>query len=254
VAERTYDRSPLILDTEGGLLVQVVRSLMLLGHYPLYSADVDELVLHARERSGQVGALLVPAVHACDRWPVVRKRVVEPLGLVPCSVLPVGAQLRDPDAQALHCDGLRWALAGPFTPLELRFAVSMVLSESDPDELRLETRVPCSIEVEVESENRIHFGQLTDLSTGGAFAALSHPHSEGTPVVLNSELCGRPVSLHARVTWRTGSHTPNWRDRGMGVAFERIDLATFDLLRQEIDRALDRFRICARSSAAGSSD
>jgi hypothetical protein len=250
VEERSYERSPLVLDSEAGLLARAVTSLMVLGHYPLYAVDVDELILHARERREHVGGLLLPAVSACEWWPMVRKRVVEPLGLVPHSVLPVGAQLSEADAQTLHCDGLRWTLAGPFTPMELRFAVSMVLSESDPNELRLETRVPCSIEVEVESQSRVHTAQLTDLSTGGGFVTLTHPHPEGSPLVLRGMLCGRPVALRASVAWRTGSRTPSWRDRGMGVAFERIELATFDLLRQQIDRSLDRFRICARNGAS----
>jgi hypothetical protein len=249
VAERVYERLPLILDSERGLLAQVPKSLAVLGHDPIYSDDVDELIALAGERPGRVGALLLPALHASDWWPVIREDVVLPLGLAPRSVLPIGAVLADPDAQALHGDGLRWALAGPFTPLELRFAVSMVLSESDPNELRLETRVPCSIPVEVESQSRAFPAQLTDLSTGGAFVELAHPHPEGTPIALRGTLCGRPVSLHARVAWRTGTHSPSWRDRGMGVAFECIELATLDLLRQEIDRALDRFRLRARAIA-----
>lgn len=245
MAERGYERLPLILDSEGGLLTQVVKSLAVLGHQVLYGEDVDELVRLARERPGQVGALLLPALHASERWPMVRKRVVEPLGLTPRTVLPVGAQLVDSDAQALHCDGLRWALAGPFTPLDLRFAVSMVLSESDPNELRRETRVPCSIAVEVESQSRSCPALLTDLSTTGAFVELAHPHLEGTPIAVRGELCGRPVSIHARVVWRTRPDSPSWRDRGMGISFERVELAAFDLVRQQIDRALDRFRIRA---------
>jgi len=247
VAERVYERSALILDSEAGLLSQVSKSLAVLGHDPIYSDDVDELIALAGERPGKVGALLLSAVNACDWWPVVREDVVLPLRIAPRSVLPIGAVLADSDAQALHGDGLRWALAGPFTPLELRFAVSMVLSESDPNDLRLETRVPCSIAVEVASQTRAVPAELTDLSTGGAFVALAHPHPEGTPIVLRGALCGRPVSLHARVAWRTGTHTSSWRDRGMGVTFERIELATLDLLRREIDRALDRFRIRARA-------
>jgi hypothetical protein len=247
VAERLYERSALILDSEEGVLAQLSNSLTVLGHDPIYSEDVDELIRLARERAGRASALVLPAAHACDWWPVIRKDVAVPLGIAPRSVLPVGARLADPDAQALHSDGLRWALAEPFTPWELRFAVSVVLSMSDTDDLRLETRIPCSIAVEVASQSRAVPAELTDLSTGGAFVALAHPHPEGTPVVLRGALCKRPVSLHARVAWRTDTHTSGWRDRGMGVAFERLELGTLDLLRQEVDRALDRFRIRARA-------
>jgi len=249
VRERAYGRFPLILDSEERLLAQASKSLLVVGYQPLYAEDIDELIRRAHELRGQVGALILPALHAFEWWPEVRKRVVEPLGLAPHAVLPVGAQLADSDAQALHREGLRWALRGPFSPLELRFAVSMVLSEGDPDDLRIEKRVPCSIEIEVESESRVLPAQITDLSTGGAFVALDHPHQQGTPIALRGALAGRPTSLDAFVAWRTGIHTPSWRDRGMGVVFERVELAAFDLLRQEVDRALDRFRIRARASA-----
>ena len=246
MAERVYGRFPLLLDSDDSLLAQASKSLVVLGHQPLYAEDVEELILLAHELRRQVGALVLPAVHACEWWPVVRKQVVEALGLAPRSVLPVGARLADPDAQALHCDGLRWALAEPYTPLELRFAVSMVLFEGDQDEPRIESRVPCELEVEVESESRVLPAKLTDLSTGGAFVALAHPHPEGTLIALRGVLGGRPVSLEARVAWRTTAYTPSWRDRGMGVTFERTPLAVLDPLRQEIDRALDRFRLRAR--------
>lgn len=250
VEERGYVRHPLILDSEEGLLAQASKSLLVVGHQPLYADDVDELVRLAHELRGKVGALILPALHAWEWWPEVHKRVVEPLGLAPCSVLPVGSRLADSDAQALHGDGVRWALPGPFTPLDLRFAVGMVLSEGDSEELRIETRVPCSIDVEVESERRRLPARITDLSTTGAFVALTHPHQKGTSIAMRGTLAGRPISLTALVAWRTDTRTPSWRDRGMGVVFERVELAAFDLLRQEMDRALDRFRICARASAA----
>lgn len=247
MAERVYERSALILDSEEGVLSQVSKSLAVLGHDPIYSDDVDELIALAGERPGRAGALLLPAAHACDWWPVIRKDVALPLGLAPRSVLPVGARVADSDAEALHSDGLRWALSEPFTPWELRFAVGMVLSASDPNELRLEMRVPCSIAVEVESQSRSTPGQLTDLSTTGAFIELAHPLPAGTLIAIRGALCGRMVSLHARVAWRSGPDSPSWRDCGMGIQFARVELATLDLMRQQMVRSIDRFRIRARS-------
>jgi uncharacterized protein (TIGR02266 family) len=241
-----YERSTLILDSDDRRLAKVSESLTVLGHRPLCAEDIDELFALAKGRPAPVGALLLPAAYACDWWPVVRKRFVESLGVSPRSVLPVGARLADSDAQSLHRGGLRWALWEPFSPWELRFAVSVVLSVSDPNEMRLETRVPCSIAVEIESQTRAMPARLSDLSTGGAFVQTSHPHPVGTSIALRAELGGRPVPLHAVVAWRSGSHSPSWCDRGMGIAFERIELATLDLLRREVARALDRFRLCAR--------
>ena len=224
-------------------------SLLVLGHRPIYADDLDELLLLAREREQPVGALLLPAACALDWWPVVRKRVVEPLGLAPRSVLPVGARLPDAEAEALHCDGLRWALWEPFSPLELRFAVTLALSESDLFEFRIDTRVPCSIGVEVEAQSRIVPAHLTDLSACGAFVQLAHPHPERTPLVVRLELCGRVVSLRAHVAWRSGTRSPAWRDRGMGIEFEDVDPEALTLLREQAEHALDRFRLGAPAMA-----
>jgi len=240
-----YERSALILDADDRPLAKVSESLFVLGHRPQRAENVDELVRLASERPAHVGALLLPAAYACDWWPRVRERFIEPIGLAPRSVLPVGARLAQANSQSLHGDGLRWALWEPFSVWELRFAVSLVLSVSDPNETRLEMRVPCSIGVEARSQRRAISARLTDLSTGGAFVQTDQPLPVGTPIVLSAGLGGRPVSLHAIVAWRTGSHSPNWCDPGMGIEFERIDLATLNLLRREMAGSLDRFRLCA---------
>jgi len=245
VAEHIYERSALILDSEDHRLAEVAASLSVLGHQLLYADGLEDLVSLAVEYHARVGALVVPAGRAAAWWPEVRKRVVGPFGLSPRAVLPVGERIREADAEALHRDGLRWALWEPFTPWELRFAVTMVLAVADPNELRLETRVPCAIPVEVVSDRRSTTASLTDLSSAGACIQISHPHARETAVVLRGSLAGRPVALAARVAWRSGPHSPSWRDPEMGVAFERIELGQLDLLRQEMQRSLDRFRLRA---------
>jgi PilZ domain len=243
VAEHVYERSALILDGEDHRLAEVSASLSVLGHQLLYADDLEDLVSLAREYRARVGALILPAEHAAEWWPAVRKRLVEPLAIAPRAVLSVGERIAEADAEALHRDGLRWALWEPFTPWELRFAVTMVLSETDPNDVRLETRVPCAVAIEVVTDSRRTPAQLTDLSTGGALVQIARPHAQDTVVVLRGELGGRRVSLPARVAWRSGPHSPGWRDPGMGVSFERVELGVLDLLRQEIERALDRFRL-----------
>jgi hypothetical protein len=245
VAERVYERSALILDGEDHRLAEVSASLSVLGHQLLYADDLEDLVSLADEYRAQIGALILPTVHAVEWWPAVRKRVVEPFGFASRTVLPVGPPIPESDVQALHREGLRWALWEPFTPWELRFAASMVLAEADPNDLRVETRVPCAVPIDVVADSRVSPAQLTDLSTGGACVQIAHPHARDMVVVLRGTIGGRPVSLPARVAWRSGPHSPSWRDRGMGVAFERIDLGVLDLLRQEMQRALERFRLRA---------
>src|SRR5262245_31316165 len=134
----------------------------MLGHRVLYSDDLDEMLRHADEYRAQLGALLVPAGNALDWWPTVRKRLIEPMGIAPRSVLPVGEPIAASYAESLYSDGVRWALWEPYSPWDLRFAVTMVLSQSDPTGLRLETRIPCAIAVEVQSQTRTTPAQLTD--------------------------------------------------------------------------------------------
>jgi hypothetical protein len=243
VAEHVYERLALILDGEDHRLAEVSASLSVLGHQLLYADDLDDLVSLAAEYRAQIGALILPTAPAVEWWPAVRKRVVEPLRLASRAVLPVGPPIPESHVQALHREGLRWALWEPFTPWELRFAVSMVLAEADPNDLRVETRVPCAVPIDVVADSRISAAQVTDLSTGGACVQIANPHARDMVVVLRGTLAGRPVSLPARVAWRSGPQSPSWRDREMGVSFERIDLGVLDLLRQEMQRSLDRFRL-----------
>ena len=239
---RAYDRSALILDGEDRRLLRTSHSLIALGHRPLYAADLDELTQVAREQPEQVGAVMLPAAEALAWYPAVIERVA-PLGLSARSILPVGAPLGSPEADALYAHGVRWALWQPYSPLELRFAVGVVLSDTDPNEARHQMRVPCSIPVSIESANRASSGQLTDLSPAGAFVQLDHPYPEGTAIEVHGTFCGRPARLRARVAWRTGVHTPGWCDTGAGLEFEAVDLETLALLRDEFEASLDRFRV-----------
>ena len=242
VAARDYERSALILDAEDRRLARTSHSLIALGHRPLYATDLDELVQIAQEHPEKVGAVILPADEAVAWCPAVIERV-KPLGLSPRSFLPVGAPLGSLEADALHAQGVRWALWQPYSPWELRFAVGRVLSDTDTHEARLQVRVPCSIAVSIESANRASSGQITDLSPSGAFVQLDHPYPEGTQIEVHGTLCGRPAKLRARVAWRSGQHTPGWCDTGAGLEFEGIGLETLALLRDEVEALLDRFRI-----------
>jgi hypothetical protein len=246
----SYDRSALIFDPHEQGLAKTSLALIALGHRPFYASDLDELVLLARERRAQLGAVLIPAAHVAAWWPALRARVLVPVGLEARSVLPVGEALAPVDSDSLHSAGIRWMLTEPYTTRELRFAVSMVLSATDPNELRLETRIPCSIGIEVGGERRAVPARISDLSTGGAFVEIDRPLMQGAQVVLRGALCGRLVSLPARVSWRTGLSSPKWRAAGMGIEFGRIGPDTLALVRREVARALARFRLGAASACA----
>jgi hypothetical protein len=102
VAKRVYERSALVLDGDDHRLAEVSASLSVLGHQLLYADDLEDLVQLATEYRAQAGALLLPAGRTAEWWPAVRKRIVDPLGLAPRSVLPVGERISAAEAESLH--------------------------------------------------------------------------------------------------------------------------------------------------------
>jgi Tfp pilus assembly protein PilZ len=244
-----YQRSALVLDEDGGALSGLSLSLISLGLSPLYSSDLDELVLLSREYRQQVGAILVPADRIQQRLRALVARIVEPLGLSAMAVVPVGTPLARGALDALADHGLRWALWQPFEAPDLRFVVAQVLSNTDPEELRLHARIPCSLPAQVESPLGRAALVLTDLSMGGCFARLAEPFSSGARIRLRCELAGQRVSIRGRVAWNTGAGAPDWHDAGMGIEFLEMDDDARVLLTRHIDERLGRYRVKLSSGA-----
>ena len=241
-----YERSALILDADGGPLSGLSLSLIALGLTPLYSSDLDELVLLSREYRERVGAILVPTDTVRDRVGAVLERIVEPLGLSASALVPVGSPPDLEDLEALADRGLRWALWRPFETPDLRFVVAHVLSNSDPEELRLHARVPCSLPAQVESPLRKAEVLLTDLSPGGCFARLAQPYPREARIRLRFELDLHPVSIRCRVAWSTGADRPDWHDAGMGVEFLEMEDDDRESLGRYVDERVARYRIETR--------
>jgi hypothetical protein len=238
-----YERAALILDSNAHLLGELSLALISLGLRPLYATELDELVLLSREYRSQVGAVVLPAQNLAAQLPGLRKQVLEPLALPLSAVVPIGERLPPDVSEALRGEGMRFCLRTPFEPHELRFVVARALSDTDPEELRLDPRVPCDIPVSIESEHRRVEGRLSDLSTTGAFVAIAHPHAERQVIRLQFTLRDQPCCVSARVAWHTGPSTPPWRDRGMGVELVALDENTRALLRRTVAEQVHRFRL-----------
>lgn len=238
-----YERAALVLDSDTHALGELSLALISLGLRPLYATELDELVLLSREYQSQVGAVLMSGRDVTARLPELRKQVLEPLGLPLSAVVPIGERLPPELSEALRAEGMRFCLRAPFEPHELRFVVGGALSNTDPEELRLDPRVPCDTPVSIESEHRRVEGCLSDLSATGAFVAVAHPHAERTALRLHFALRGQACSASARVAWRTGPSTPAWRDRGMGVEFVAVDETTRALIRRTVAELVHRFRL-----------
>lgn len=238
-----YERAALILDSDSCELGDLSLSLITLGLRPLYSRELDELVLLSREFRPQVGAVLVPITEVAEHLPGLRKQVLEPLALPASAVVPVGDELAPELRESFRNEGLRFCLPSGSEPHELRFVVSRVLSDTDPDELRRHPRAPCNVRVDVESEHRRVPARLEDVSRGGAFVVLAHPQAERSALRLGFRLLEQACAVSARVAWRTGMSAPAWRDRGMGVEFVDLDDGVRELLGRFVAEQMSRFRI-----------
>jgi len=244
-----YERATLILDGGGAPLAGLALSLISLGLSPLYAADLDELVLLAREYESRVGGLLIAAEAVPEQLDAVLARLAAPLRLAPAALVPVGEALPEAEQDALRRRGLRWALWRPFEVSDLRFVVAKVLAETDPEEFRFDVRVPCSIPARVESPTATESVRVTDLSAGGCFASLARPLAQNARVTLRLDLDGQPAAIRGRVAWCTGPSTPEWRDAGMGIEFVEVEDAARPGLERQIAGWVERFRIgAARAS------
>jgi hypothetical protein len=238
-----YERAALILDSDSHELGDLSLSLITLGLRPLYSRELDELVLLSREFRPQVGAVLVSSACIAEQLSGLRKQILDPLALPASAVVPVGDDPGPELRESLRHEGLRFCLPCGSEPQELRFVVSRVLSDTDPDELRRHPRAPCNVRVDVESEHRRVPARLEDVSLGGAFVVLAHPQAERSTLRLGFRLLEEVCSVSARVAWRTGTNAPAWRDRGMGVEFVDLDDGVRDVLGRFITEQMRRFRI-----------
>jgi hypothetical protein len=158
-------------------------------------------------------------------------------------VVPVGDRLPPERSESLRSEGMRFCLRTPCAAHELRFVVARTLSYTDPEELRLDPRVPCDISAVIDSEHRTEKGRLADLSCSGAFVAIAHPHAERSRLTLRFTLREHACVVEARVAWRTGASSPAWCDRGAGAEFLRADDATRALIRRYVAEQVHRFRL-----------
>lgn len=244
IRPRMYDRAVLILDGAGHPLGELSLTLITLGLRPLYTTELDELVLLSREYRSDVGAVLVPNEDVARVLPGLRKNVLEPLELPLAALVPVGERPGTELLESLRAEGVRYRLPTEPEAHELRFVVANAGVPIESGERRGEPRVPCHLPVSVESaEQGTVDGDLEEISPGGAFVSLARPFAEETEVRLLFVLPNHPAALRARVTWRVDARTPAWRERGMGVDFLEPDEATVTVLERFVEQRAERLRL-----------
>jgi uncharacterized protein (TIGR02266 family) len=242
-----YERSILILDSPLCELGETSLGLISLGLRPLYATDFEELVLLARERREQVGALLAPAALVVERLEAIRKRLLEPLGLPAECILPASKHPGEAQLQQLALAGVRWAAVDPISPRDLRFLVALALSVTDVHEMRKSPRSPCELPVTVQTPSRSMQARIIEISAGGAYLAMRAPLPPETRIRLAISLASGPIELTARVAWRTAIDGGGavWLESGMGVEFLEIAAADRERLQAFCAKQLHRYAIAA---------
>lgn len=219
-----YERSVLILDSSLCELGETSLGLISLGLRPLYATDFEELLLLARERRGQIGALLAPGSLIAEQIEPLCRRLLEPLGLPIECVVPAAKRPDDAQLALLAQAGVRWAAFDPISPRDLRFLLALALSVADANDRRKSPRLPCDLVTRLRAGERTLQARITEISTGGAYLALRAPIAPGTPVSLSVDLPAGALEIPARVVWRTPNEGGGavWLESGMGVAFREV--------------------------------
>lgn len=240
-----YERSVLILDSPLCELGETSLGLISLGLRPLYATDFEELLLLARERREQVGALLAPATLVVERLETIRKRLLAPLGLPVACILPAAKHPGEAQLGQLALAGVRWAAIDPISPRDLRFLVALALSVSDTHEARKSPRLPCDVPVGVRTANLAVQARAIEISTGGAYLAMRAPLQAKTEIVLEFELASGALAVPARVAWRTALDGGGavWLESGMGVQFGGLTPETRAQLEAFCTKQLERYAI-----------
>lgn len=215
-----YRRLALILDDEAGQIGELAIQLVRLGVNVLYTNDLDEAVLLARQAADELGAVVVPSRQATDWLPMILKR----LRLAPAAVVPAGERPDDATLASLRSQGVRWALWLPDDDRAVRFVVTSAMSETDEAEIRFDLRAPTDLEGRVQRGPLDRPCRIRDLCPGGAQVALDPPAPVGSRVTLHFRVGEASLSLAATVIWSrdlTGLMVPA-ASPVMGVRFDEV--------------------------------
>jgi hypothetical protein len=236
-----YPRLALILDEEAGPIGELALQLVRLGVNVLYTNDLDESVLLARQAADNVGAVVVPSHRAIEWLPRIPKRLPLPAS----ALVPAGEQADDATLEALRDEGVRWVLWLPDDERAVRFVVAAAMSETDATEIRFDLRVPTKLQGKIQRGSLDRPCEVLNLSEGGALVAVEPLMPVGSRIALHLDLGDESLSLSARVAWSTESTEPHPAEGNsmMGVQFEDADPEARGALGRFLERRIQRFRL-----------
>jgi hypothetical protein len=238
------ERMVLIVDGADGALGDAALQLVRLGVDAMYSNDVDEAALLARQERDRLATILVPA-NATPEWiEDLLSRVARHAGLGARQLAILGPQQDESWCQALKKKGIRWRLWAPFDEHGLRLVALAPMSEGD-DELRIGLRVPVALDATVLSGDESRQMIVGDLTTLGAYLDTRSPFPVGADLTLEIQAPTGPVEVRARVRWtnQSGEGSCARRHPGMGVEFVDPDRALCHRIQRILDEELKRYSL-----------
>jgi hypothetical protein len=240
-----YDRRALVLDSADSRLGTASLALVSQGIDPLYAAHLDEAVLLACEQRERIAALVVPGTLTLPDLDAALERITSPLVIGPESVLIVAPPRQRAHLGALRERGIRWVLWEPYDASELRFVVAAALASGDALEPRRGLRVPIRLPVSLRHERATREAEISNLSVGGAYVALSDPPELGASLLLEFPIGERLLRTSAQVAHRQEDAGSSRADAGpgMGVAFAPLASVEARLLAGFVRERVDSFRI-----------
>jgi hypothetical protein len=211
----------LVLDGGKGVLGEVALQLVRLGISTLYSNDLDEAALLARQEGRRVRGALAPSSTSPAQIDELLDAIAPHTSVRPGSLALVGPRPSDDDVATLLVRGLRWCLWDPSDAARLRLLASLVLWEGSEEDLRIDPRVPTALRSTLTVAGRGHAGQVRDLTTHGAFVEIASPPDPGRRLGIEIALPTGPIQLVASVCWTRAKPEagPPPRPVGCGVAF-----------------------------------
>jgi len=233
----------LVLDPTGDALGELALRMVRLGLRTHYENDLDEAYLAAREEHARLRTIILPSTHAHAELPRIRERVLLPASLPSSFLCLVGPSVADKEREHLRRHGVKWAVVEPCDDAELGFAIAASRWSNDPRELRLDLRVPASVESRTVRCDETLDSLLLDVSSGGARLAVDaevgHSIESGNTIQIETTLDDAPVSLSGEVRWSREADSR----LEVGIEFSRLDAPTAHALKADTRTQVDRFRL-----------
>jgi hypothetical protein len=235
----------LVLDAGKDSLGEVALQLVRQGISALYSNDLDEASLLARQEGPRVRAAIAPTSATPAEIDAMLEALTPHTSVRPGSLALVGPRPSDDDVATLLVRGLRWALWDPSDTARLRLLASLVLWEGSEADLRIDPRVPASLRATLTSGGRSQPGHVLDLTAAGAFVEVPSPPPPGRRLGLEIALPSGPIALVASVRWTRAAAEPGPppRPAGSGVEFAQPTPADLKALRAFVGQHLSSLQL-----------